>query len=101
MRIQVVRTKMDMDWISSLSNSCFEKQMPVQVVDMMLCFDIEDYDGLFKVWFHALSEYSKTHTWTDTCHPRYFRVADTGRSFWIRPVDCKDGMIYYNAGEKV
>ena len=75
--------------------------MPVQIVDIFLCFDIEDYDGLFSVWFHALREYSRTHSWADTCRRRHFRVADTGRKFWVQPVKNEDGVTYYNAGEVV
>lgn len=101
MRIQVIKTKVDVDWSTSLFESCFEKQMPVQVVGIFLCFDVEDYDGLFKVWFHALREYSKSHTWEDTCRRRHFRVAETGRRFWIKPVRNENGVTFYNAGELV
>lgn len=101
MRIQVVRSKEDADWIVSLTGSCFEKQIPVQVVDVFLCFDIQDYDALFHVWFHALREYSRVHTWEAVCRRRYFRVADTGRRFWIKPADFIDGKTYFNAGEAI
>lgn len=101
MRIQVVKTKMDVDWSTSLFESCFENKMPMQVMGTFLCFDVRDYDELFRVWFHALREYSRNHTWSETCRLRFFRVAETGRRFWIRPVKNEDGVTYYNAGEQV
>ena len=87
MTIQLSFNKANIPFNAAIALSAFEKGVSCDHDDLIQRIYCRDWDEWFSVFFHALSRYSKTHTWSEVTQRRFFTVGETGVRFWMQAKD--------------